>query len=326
VRLLVRFPDPRARIPIPRSPRRGPRAGRGAAALALVGLAVGAGLARADAAASADPPHLAEARELVRVLGVEGDLAALAGEAGGVLLGAAVPAADREALAAIAAESFAPERLGRRVAEGVAERWDAAAGEAARAWLRTAQARGILARGRTAAGGEACRIDRIDGIDGTDGTDDALPPASPERLALLRRVAAHTASPERARRRAALLQVAMLEAANEALPASRRLSAEALARLERAARGSPEPVSGVADAALRCHYRDVTSDALARAAAFFDSPAGRWAVESVEAALDDTLRRAARTVARRVVERFAPPPAAPGRSAGGPARGEVAAG
>lgn len=275
-----------------------------AVALLLAGAAAGVGVAAVATGAEPAGPEVraADARALVRLLGVEADLEALPREALATVAGSGVPAADRVRLESIVAESFDPERLVDRVARGLLQRWDPRAAATARAWLATPQARGILARGRAA--GEAPRC--------AEGSE--TPRTTPERDVLLRRVASHTAAPGRARRRAGRLQVAMLAAANDALPASRRLSAAELARAQRGAlsRARPEPVG--LDA-LRCHYRDVTSEALARAAAFFESPAGRWAVESVDAALDDALQRAARTAARRVVEGFAPAPASPWRSA-----------
>ena len=61
-----------------------------------------------------------------------------------------------------------------------------------------------------------------------------------------------------------------------------------------------------------CAYREVSTEALADAADFFASPAGRWLREAADRAVEGALVRAADETARYIVESFGDaPPAAP---------------
>ena len=240
-------------------------------------------------------------RRIFTALDLRAEIARVApGAAAGLGDLGSAPSADRRQLRRIVETGFDPAVLERLTLAAFVARFDLAHARSAARWLARPEIARLHAAGRAPA--PVCDPDDVDRRD--------------PRAAALARIAAATSIDTRARQHAPFVLNAMLEAANAALPETRRRMGADLSHLLRAHRADPAPLR--ADA---CRYREFSTAELVAAQAFVTGDAGRWLYGSASAAVEEALVRAARATARRIVDTFdgADPRRVPVRIAHAPA-------
>jgi len=251
-------------------------------ACAAVAIALAVSLALAAAPAGAADTDLVQ--RIFTALDLPGEIAVVAPSATARLGDFAdAPAADRRLLRRIVETGFDPVALERLTLAAFVARFDLAHARAAAQWLARPEIERLHAAGRAPA--PDCEPREAD--------------LAGARSRALARTASATSVEARARRHAAFVLGAMLEAANQALPETHRYPGGELAHLLRAHREDPSALR--ADA---CRYRDFSTDELVAAHAFVTSAAGRWLYGSASAAVEEALVRAARATALRIVDTF----------------------
>lgn len=246
-------------------------------------------------AGAAEDGDRALARALLEALDVPAELAALEREALVPLRAPGIEADDRPALRAIVSAGFRPSRLEAHVVDGLARHLDRARAEAALRALGRPTLRRVRASTRQTPA--ECPLEAAG--------------ADPERLALMHRVGDHLAVRSRARLRSAFVFAELLEAANRALPETRRLSDDEIAWIERTQRRAAAHAHAGDQRALRCRYAPLRTAELRTAARFLASPEGRWLFDAVDGALARALHDAAEATALGIVDTFG----GPGRAA-----------
>ena len=125
-----------------------------------------------------------------------------------------------------------------------------------------------------------------------------------ERYALVGRVGRDTSASARAVQRASLVFGGMLVAGNAALPEAEQLTSPELEQMILAQRAHLAAEYATDSRALDCAYRGVDLETLREAARFLEGDAGRWMLDSVDAALGRALLLAAEATAVDVVQTF----------------------
>jgi hypothetical protein len=274
------------------------------------GLALAAALGLALPAAAGDA-ETTRAREILAALGVETEVEAIRGEAWGYFEKhrEQIAPQDQAALREIVGTTFREDTLYAFTLDAFLTDYDPDSAARASVWLRDPGTRRVLERASLPAGDTRCLEDISVAALGRAVTE--------ERHALLRPLVDRAGSAARARRRASLVFEAMLVAGNDALPESRRFTAEEVDVLVRSQRAGVAQAYRTDYRTLHCVYRDVDTATLREANAFLVTPEGQWMWSSVETALSKALGRAAQATALRIVETFGTegPPAAPLRMA-----------
>jgi hypothetical protein len=127
---------------------------------------------------------------------------------------------------------------------------------------------------------------------------------SAERYALVGRVGRNTSASARAVQRASLVFGGMLTAGNATLPEAEQLTSPELEQRIAAQRAHLAAEYATDSRALDCAYRGVELETLRDAARFLDGEAGRWMLDSVDAALERALVLAAEATAVHIVRTF----------------------
>lgn len=272
----------------------------GIAKIAAACVGVGA-LALASLPAAAEPAD-PQARAIFAALHVELELVDIAAQAQASVEGPAslLPPSDARVLRDAVAAYFEPTRLGALALETFSARLDAAFAPAALGWLARPETQDLLTR---AAPGAAERAERDD-VEAHAGDLRA-------RDELLLRFEERGGRASRAQRRAALVFAAMLRSANPLLPPLQRYSASEVELLTHALRDrfAAEPPDR---RELRERYAGVSSQELAAALAFLESPAGAWLRRELDSALERALVAAARATAAHLAATLGSgPPRAP---------------
>jgi hypothetical protein len=211
----------------------------------------------------------------------------------------ALPLGDATLLRAIVTAGFDPELLGARARDAFEAHCHDAPARGALAWLERPETRRLLAR--------ASETDRSPWLG-------AHQLASRHRDALLRRIDRQLGRAAREERQARVVLRAMLQAANPMLPPLQRYTAAEIDDLldwQQRGRGNAEPTS-----ALRARYAGIATRELEAALGFLDGAEGAWLRRRLDAAISETLVRAARATAAELIEVFGTGvPAAPLRLA-----------
>jgi len=263
------------------------RGGRGSRRLLRVAVAVWLGFAVPFVAGVAEADETGPAQRIFDALGVEAEIRAVVPFAAAELTRVPLSrAADRARLHRIVRIGFAQATLEHMALDAFSARLDREHAARAARWLARAEIQRLYAAGRRAG---SCQGD--------------VPMASGRRARALARIRAAIDVEARARGHALRVFAAMLRAANEALPETRRYTPVELAAMLAAQREGLGPWS----VGSACSYREFSTSALLSAQAFLESETGRWLHASVSAAVEQALARAARATARRIVESFAAP-------------------
>jgi hypothetical protein len=264
-----------------------------AVAAALIAFAADPGTARAEPSA-----NLALARGILAGFGMESEIEAIAQEAVAYLDAhrERIAPAHREPLRAVVYAGFRPETLYALTLDVLLERYEPRHAAAAAAWLERPETRQLLERGRDLGRVAGCRpetpLQRLGRARST------------ERLSLAARVGRDTSASGRAVRRASLLFASVLAAGNAALPESERFTGPELEQMIAAQRARLVAEYATDSHALDCAYHGVELATLRDAVRFLDGEAGRWMLDSVDAAFERALLLAAQATAIRIVRTF----------------------
>ena len=264
-----------------------------AVAAALIALAAAPGPARAEPSA-----NLALAQGILAGFGMESEIEAIAQEAIAHLDAhqERIASSHREPLRAVVYAGFQPETLYALTLDAFLERYEPRHAAAVAAWLERPETRQLLERGRAFDPATGCRprkpLHRWGRM------------RSAERYALVSRVGRDTSASARAVQRASLVFGGMLVAGNATLPETEQLTSPELEQMILAQRARLAAEYATDARALDCAYRGVDLETLREAARFLEGDAGRWMLDSVDAALGRALLLAAEATATHVVRTF----------------------
>jgi hypothetical protein len=264
-----------------------------AVAAALIACAADPGTARAEPSAD-----LALARGILAGFGMESEIEAIAQEAVAYLDAhrERIAPAHREPLRAVVYAGFRPETLYALTLDVLLERYEPRHAAAAAAWLERPETRQLLEQGRALDPATGCRprtpLHRWGRM------------RSVERYALVGRVGRDTSASARAVQRASLVFGSMLTAGNATLPEAEQLTSAELEQMILTQRARLAAEYATDSRALACAYRGVELATLRDAVRFLDGEAGRWMLDSVDAALERALVLAAEATAVHIVRTF----------------------
>jgi hypothetical protein len=247
-----------------------------------------------------------QARRVLDGLGVPGELAALAREALRQVEAdrGRVAVQDRNRLRGIVRDHFGSDRLLAVALEELSLRLEVGHARVAATWLEDHA--GLLARSQDA--NAACL--------GQAPLAELNASLTPERSALLTDLALGIGAAGRDVRRATLVFTAMLVASNDFLPEDRRFTADELHLMIASQRSGHARSHALDVRLLHCAYRGVPTATLRDTTGFFATAAGHDMRVSVDAAIEQTLLRAAAATARDIAHAFGvAPPASPLRNA-----------
>jgi hypothetical protein len=265
----------------------------GAVAAALIAFAAVPGTARAEPSA-----NLALAQGILASFGLESEIESIAQEAVAYLDAHRehIAPGHREPLRAIVRAGFRSETLYALTLDAFLDRYDPRHAAAAAAWLERPETRQLLEQGWALDRATSClprtplhRWGRM---------------RSAERYALVGRVGGDTSASARAVQRASLVFGGMLAAGNAMLPEAEQLTSPELEQLILAQRARLAAEYPTDARTFDCTYRGVDLETLREAARFLEGDAGRWMLDSIDAALGRALLLAAEAMAAHVVRTF----------------------
>jgi hypothetical protein len=265
----------------------------GAVAAALIAFAADPGTARAEPGA-----NLALAQGILAGFGMDSEIEAIAQEAVAYLEAQRehIAPGHREPLRAIVKAGFRSETLYALTLDAFLERYEPRHAAAAAAWLERPETRQLLEQGRALDPATNCRprtpLHRWGRM------------RSAERYALVGRVGGDTSASARAVQRASLVFGGMLAAGNATLPEAEQLTSPELEQMILAQHARLAAEYATDSRTLDCTYRGVDLETLREAARFLEGDAGRWMLDSVDAALGRALLLAAEATAVHVVRTF----------------------
>ena len=270
-----------------------------AVAAALIALAAGPGPARAEPSGNlALAQGILTAQGILSGFGMESEIEAIAQEAIAHLDARQerIAPSHREPLRAVVYAGFRPETLYALTLDAFLDDYEPQHAAAVATWLEQPETRRLLERGRAFDPATGCR------------------PRTPlhkwgrmrsaERYTLVGRVGRETSASARAVQRASLVFGGMLVAGNATLPETEQLTSPELEQMILAQRARLAAEYATDSRALDCAYRGVDLETLREAARFLEGDAGRWMLDSVDAALGRALLLAAEATATHVVRTF----------------------